>query len=135
MISQPARLYVLFAGVFLLLQGTSTLAFRLYPPLDRAFPALLELTRMIPTHSLLHIGTALIALWIFFKGGPRAPFWFALLFGLFYLFLAVAGHITGHQLGLGLQPFDHPFHVALGSLGLFAVAIEIYLSRLRHAEP
>jgi hypothetical protein len=45
-----------------LLQGASTLAFRLYPPLDRAFPLLLDLTRMIPSHSLLHLGTGLIAL-------------------------------------------------------------------------
>ena len=129
MISQPARLYVLFAGIFLLLQGTSTLAFRLYPPLDRAFPALLELTRMVPAHSLLHIGTALIALWIYFRRESRASFWFALLFGLFYLGLAIVGHATGLQLGLGLQPFDHPFHVALGGLGLLAAAIEIYRSR------
>src|SRR4051812_42983249 len=112
MTTQPARLYTLFVGIFLLLQGTSTLAARLYPPLDRAFPLLLDLTRMVPAHSLLHIGTALIALWIYFKGPPRAPFWFALLFGVFYLGLAVVGMATGHQLGLGLQPFDHPFHVA-----------------------
>jgi hypothetical protein len=129
MMSQPARLYTLFAGVFLLLQGTSTLAARLYPPLDRAFPWLLGLTRMVPAHSLLHIGTALIALWITFKGGPRTPYWFALLFGAFYLGLAVVGHVTGHQLGLGLQPFDHPFHVVLGGLGLVAAAIESYRAR------
>ena len=129
MISQPTRLYVLFAGVFLLLQGTSTLAFRLYPPLDRAFPILLEQTRMIPSHSLLHIGTALIALWIYFKGGVRAPFWFAVLFGSFYLGLAIVGHVTGHPLGLGLQPFDHPFHVALGGLGLLAAVVEMVRAR------
>jgi hypothetical protein len=134
MLSQPTRLYVLFAGVFLLLQGTGTLAFRLYPPLDQAFPLLIELTRMVPTHSLLHIATGVIALWIFFKGGPRASFWFAVLFGLFYLGLAVVGHLTGHQLGLGLQPFDHPFHVALGGLGLLAAVIELYRVRARPAD-
>lgn len=133
MIRQPARLFALFTGVGLLLQGTSTLAFRLYPPLDRAFPALLELTRMIPSHSLMHIGTALLALWIYFRGGPRAQLWFALGFGLFYVGLAIVGHVTAHQLGLGLQPFDHPFHVVLGGLGLLAAAIEFHLSRARSA--
>jgi hypothetical protein len=131
MFSHFARVYTLFAGIFLLLQGTSTLAFRLYPPLDRAFPLLLELTRMIPAHSLLHIGTALIALWVYFRGGPRGPFWFAVLFGLFYTGLAIVGHLTGYELGLGLQPFDHPFHVVLGGLGLLAAAMDIWRSRTR----
>ena len=133
MIRQPARLYALFIGVVLSLQGASTLAFRLYPPLDRAFPLLLDLTRMIPSHSLLHLGTGLIALWVYFGGGPRAPFWFALVFGLFYVGLAIVGHITGHQLGLGLHPFDHPFHVVLGGPGLLAAAIEFHLARARSA--
>jgi hypothetical protein len=131
MIRQPTRLYTLFAGVFLLLQGTSTLAFRLHPPLDHAFPLLLEQTRMVPAHSLLHIGTALIALWITIRRDGRAAFWFAAVFGLFYLGLAIVGQVTGEQLGLGLQPFDHPFHVLLGGLGLLAAAIEIL--RPRHA--
>jgi hypothetical protein len=133
MIRQPARLYTLFIGVVLSLQGASTLAFRLYPPLDNAFPLLLELTRMIPSHSLLHLGTGLVALWVYFRGEPHAPFWFALVFGLFYVGLAIVGHVTGHQLGLGLHPFDHPFHVLLGAPGLLAAAIEFHLSRARSA--
>ena len=135
MFGQSARLYTFFAGIFLLLQGTSTLAFRLHPPLDRAFPALLEVTRMVPSHSLLHIGTALIALWVCFKGGPRAPVRFALFFGLFYVGLAIVGQITSHPLGLGLQPFDHPFHVLLGSLGLLAAAIDALRVRARGSGP
>jgi hypothetical protein len=131
MLAQPTRLYALFIGVVLTLQGASTLAFRLYPPLDQAFPLLLELTKMIPPHSLLHLGTGLIALWAYFKGGPRGTFWFALLFGAFYLGLAIVGHLTGHQVGLGLYPFDHPFHVLLGVPGLLAAAIEFYRGRPR----
>ena len=57
MIKSPARLYTAVSGIFLLLQGTSTLAFRLFPPLDQAFPALLATTQMIPIHSTLHIIT------------------------------------------------------------------------------
>jgi hypothetical protein len=129
MLTQPTRLYTLFIGVVLSLQGASTLTFILYPPLDRAFPLLLELTRMIPTHSLLHLGTGLIGLWVFFRGGARGAFWFAVLFGLFYMGLAVVGHVTGSRLGLGLHPFDHPFHVLLGAPGLLAAAIEYYRAR------
>jgi hypothetical protein len=47
---EPTRFYTAFSGIFLLLQGTSTLAFRLFPSLDEAFPALLAITQMIPPH-------------------------------------------------------------------------------------
>ena len=129
MLSHPTRLYTLFIGVALLLQGSVTLLFRLYPPLDQAFPLVLELTRMIPPHSLLHIATALIAFALYAWGGPRGPFRFALGFGLFYLGLAVVGMATGHPLGLGLHAFDHPFHVFIGVLGLLAVAVELVRTR------
>src|SRR4029453_13658011 len=62
MTKDPAHLYTAIAGTFLLLQGTSTLAFRLYPPLDQAFPALLGVTQMVPPHSILHILTGVVAL-------------------------------------------------------------------------
>ena len=120
MVKGPARLYTAVSGIFLLLQGTSTLAFRLYPPLDRAFPALLATTHMIPIHSTLHIITGLLALAILYRGGERAAFWFAAGFGLFYLTLGLAGVLSGQPLGLGLQPFDHPIHLVLGVVGLFA---------------
>ena len=120
MIKRPARLYTAVSGIFLLLQGTSTLAFRLYPPLDHALPALLATTRMIPIHSALHIVTGILAVAILYRGGERGAFWFALGFGLFYLSLGLAGIISGHPLGLGLQPFDHPIHLALGVVGIIA---------------
>ena len=124
----PTRVYTLVAGLLLLLQGTSTLAFRLSPPLDRAFPALLEVTQMVPSHSLLHIVSALAAFWALWGAGPRGTYWFALVFGLGYVGLAVAGWVSGMHLGLGLQPFDHPFHVVVGMLGLLAA----FFDRGRH---
>jgi hypothetical protein len=133
MFSQPTRLYALFIGIALMLQGSITLLFRLYPPLDQAFPFVLEMTRMIPAHSLMHIATAVVAFWFYYRGGARGPFRFALYFGLFYLMLAVVGMVTGHHLGLGLHPFDHPFHLFIGGLGLLAVAIEFF--RARNARP
>jgi hypothetical protein len=32
---------------------------------------------------------------------------------------------------LGLQPFDHPFHLVLGMLGLLAAGLEVYRSQNR----
>jgi hypothetical protein len=128
---EPARLYTAFIGIVLLLQGTSTLAFRLYPPLDEAFPALLAITQMVPHHSLLHILTGVIALIVLLQGGPRGPFWFAFLFGAFYLGLAIFGMLIGHATVLHLQPFDHPIHLALGAPGFLAVGADMYQSQKR----
>lgn len=118
------RKYVGAVGVFLALQGTSTLAARLVPALDDAFPALLAQTRMVPSHSLLHIATAVAAWAVWRSGKQSAERGFAVGFGLFYIGLAMAGIVTGSELCLGLQPFDHPFHILLGAMGLLAAAID-----------
>jgi hypothetical protein len=132
MTKQPSHLYTAIAGIFLLLQGTSTLAFRLYPPLDRAFPALLGITQMIPPHSILHILTGVVALAVLFWGGERGSLWFAAGFGVFYSGLAVFGMITHHATVFGLQPFDHPFHLFLGVLGVLVAGWYFY--RLHRAK-
>jgi hypothetical protein len=132
MTKQPANLYTAIAGIFLLLQGTSTLAFRLYPPLDRSFPALLGVTQMIPPHSILHILTGVLALVVLFRGGERGSFWFSAGFGVFYSGLALFGMITHHSTVFGLQPFDHPFHLFLGVLGLLVAGW--YFHRLCRAK-
>ncbi len=127
---QPGRLYTATVGIFLLLQGISTLVFRLYPALDHAFPALLAATQMIPVHSILHIATGVLAVAILYLGKEREAFWFAFGFGLFYLGLGLAGMLSGRQLGLGLQPFDHPIHLALGLIGLICAGLSAYSSNL-----
>ena len=129
----PTRLYTAAAGMFLLVQGTSTLAFRLFPPLDQAFPALLAVTHMIPPHSMLHILTGIVALVVLFRGGDGGSWWFAAGFGLFYIGLALFGMITGHPTALGLQSFDHPIHLALGVLGLLVACIQLIRVRRRKA--
>jgi len=115
----PARWYAWFCGVFLILQGSSTLAARLYPQVDQAFPFLLRTTRMMPMHSVLHIATGLLALFVIARSAT-ATWWFAVLFGAFYAGLGLLGIASGLSLGLGLQPFDHPFHIVLGLLGIVA---------------
>ena len=128
---EPTRFYTAFSGVFLLLQGTSTLLFRLFPALDQTIPALLSITQMIPVHSTLHILTSILALMALFQGNQSATFWFAAGFGIFYTSLAVFGMVTHHPTILGLQPFDHPFHLFLGLWGLLVPGLYIYRSQSR----
>ncbi len=118
---RPTRAYSWLVALVLGLQGTTTLAALLFPAVDEAFPSLLQLTQMIPAHSLLHIATAALALVAL---GLGLTFLFAGGFGLFYTGLAIVGWATGAQLCLSLQPFDHPFHLVLGGLGLAAFALE-----------
>lgn len=123
--------YTIAAGGFLLLQGTSTLLFLMFPALDRAFPQLLQATRMIPVHSVMHIFTGLLALAVLRWGGRAGIWWFSLLFGMYYTALGLVGLITGLQFGLGLQPFDHPFHLLAGIPGLIAATIGYAPERIK----
>src|SRR5690349_4070629 len=131
MIQQPTRLYSGFAGIFLLVQGISTLGFRLYPPSDHMFPARLALTRMVAPHSVLHIVTGIAALGILLWGGERGSLWFAAGFGFLYIGLGLTGMLAGQPASLELQPFDHPFRFLLGGLGLLAAGLSLYRSRSR----
>jgi hypothetical protein len=112
--------YARIVGGFLLFQGVVTGLFLLVDPLDEAFPVVLDTTRMVPLHSALHVVTGLLALALLRWGTARAQWWFASGFGCFYTVLGLSGLWTGHHLGLGLQPFDHPFHLVVGITGLLA---------------
>jgi hypothetical protein len=125
----PTRFYTAIAGIFLLIQGISTLVFRLIPSLDRAFPQLLGITKMIPAHSMLHIVTGLLALVIFFRVGARGTFWFASGFGIFYTGLALHGYLISSPTIFGLQTFDHPIHLFLGIWGLIAAGMEKFQNK------
>lgn len=127
------RFYTGFSGIFLLVQGISTLLFRLFPALDEAFPALLSVTQMVPIHSTLHILTGLAAIVVLWRGGERGAFWFAAGFGAFYTGLALFGMITHHPTVLKLQPFDHPFHLFLGLWGLLVAVYSMVRSQRRKA--
>lgn len=123
------RVYTWVASIGLFLQGTSTLIARLVPAVDRAFPALLQETKMIPSHSVLHIVSGLIGFALLAYGGRAGARYFALGFGLFYVALAIAGATTGHHFGIGLQPFDHVFHATLGGAGIAAAIFDSILGR------
>ena len=69
---------------------------------------------------MLHIVTGIVVVVILYRDGKNGPYRYALGFGSFYILLGLAGLLTGHPLGLGLQPFDHPIHLVLGAAGLFA---------------
>ncbi|MGQ0575724.1 MAG: hypothetical protein ACT4RN_16195 [Pseudonocardia sp.] len=97
--------YVRVVGVALLVQGVVTGAFLLVEPLRAAVPAVLDLTRMVPAHSALHLLTGLLALVVLRWGGPRERWLYAFGFGLAYTALALNGLLAGHDPGLGLQ---HP---------------------------
>jgi hypothetical protein len=118
-ISRWSRAYCWFCGLFLLVQGTTTLAARWWPAFDHAAPWLLRATHMQPGHSLLHVVSAALALAAL--AGRDAARAFAAAFGGFYLALGAVGQLSGMGFGLHLQPFDHPFHLLLGGLGLAAV--------------
>jgi hypothetical protein len=122
MIKNPTRLYTAVYGFLGVFQATLSYAFHFFPSLDQAVPFLQAIPHMILVHSTLHFVTSLLALVIFFRGGERGAFWFTFGFGLFYTVLGFAGWLTGLQFGLGLQPFDHPFHLFLGTLALLAAA-------------
>jgi hypothetical protein len=125
----PTRAYTWVASLGLFLQGTVTLAALLVPAVDGAMPVILGETQMVASHSLLHIVSALIGFAVLRVGGPPGTRRFALGFGLFYVGLGIAGAFTGQPLLLSLKPFDHPFHIVLGGLGLLAVTAEIAMPR------
>lgn len=122
MIKNPARLYTGVFGFLGVFQAMLSYGFHFFPALDQAIPFLQAIPHMIVIHSTLHLVSSLIAIAVFFRGGDRGAFWFAFGFGLFYTILGVVGWLTGLQFGLGLKPFDHPFHVFIGALALLAAA-------------
>ena len=123
--------YARIVGGFLLFQGVVTGLFLLVDPLHEAFPLVLDTTRMVPQHSALHVITGLLALALLRWRSARGLWWFAAGFGCFYTALGLSGLVTGHHLGLELQPFDHPFHLVVGITGLLAAGAALRDRRSR----
>ena len=70
-------------------------------------------------HNLLHIvwGAALLGVVVMARGSDRVA-WAALIFGLFYVGLAVLGVTLDRPFGLLLGPGENIFHFTVGPLAL-----------------
>ena len=107
-------LWILMGG--LLLQGGGSLIFRLEPALAASAPYLVRGILGIDFwHAWIHIvwaaaGVALLT----FRSTERALVRLALIFGVFYTALGIAGVAIHHPLGLELDWFENSFHLTAG---------------------
>jgi len=119
-------LWVLMGG--LLLQGLGSLIFRLSPTIAATAPYLLRGVLGIDFwHAWIHILWGLAGLGILAgRYTQRAAVGLALVFGLFYSLLGVAGVVVHHPLGLDLDVFENVFHLTAGPatllLGLLGIS-------------
>jgi hypothetical protein len=111
-VGRLVHLYILTLGALLLLEGSALLI------VDR-LPLSLGFTASDTRHNLLHIvwGAGLLGLVLTARASNRVA-WAALIFGLFYLSLAVLGVITDQPFGLQLGPGENIFHFTVGPLAL-----------------
>jgi hypothetical protein len=113
---QLARAYLLLLGAGLLLEGAALL---FAGAVDLAMPFALD-----NRHNALHV------LWgLFILGGlatsreSRRLADLALLFGVFYVGLALAGTVLVNPFGLLLGPGENLFHLTVGTGALVAAAV------------
>jgi hypothetical protein len=111
-VARLVHLYVLTLGALLLFEGSALLV------VDR-LPLNLGFTASDTRHNLLHVawGAALLAVVLTARGSGRVA-WAALVFGLFYLSLAVLGVVSDRPFGLLLGPGENVFHFTVGPLAL-----------------
>ena len=90
------------------------------------------------THSIIHLVTGAVSLWLGLKGSPSAAKNFCIVFGLVYLGLGVAGFVAGANAEPGVPgphdarmlkvipgqfevgTADHVVHILLGAIYLIA---------------
>jgi hypothetical protein len=111
-VARLVHVYILTLGALLLLEGSALLI------VDR-LPLSLGFAASDTRHNLLHIvwGAGLLGLVLTARTSNRVA-WAALIFGLFYLSLAVLGVITDQPFGLQLGPGENTFHFTVGPLAL-----------------
>jgi hypothetical protein len=122
-------LWVLMGG--LLLQGVGSLIFRLEPALAASAPYLVRGILGIDFwHAWIHIiwGAAGVAVLTFRPTGGTLV-GLALIFGVFYIALGIAGVAIHHPLGLELDWFENTFHLTAGPatllLGVLGASIPV----------
>ena len=127
-------LWVLMGG--LLLQGLGSLIFRFSPAVAATAPYLIRGILGIDFwHAWIHISWGFAGVGIL--GGRyahRTGVWLALIFGLFYSVLGLAGVVFHHPLGLELDIFENVFHLTAGPatllLGLLGLSVRTHARSL-----
>jgi hypothetical protein len=111
-IGRLVHLYVLTLGALLFLEGSALL-------IVGRLPLAFGFTASDTRHNLLHIvwGAGLLAIVLTARGSDRVA-WAALIFGLFYVSLAVLGVVSDQPFGLLLGPGENIFHFTVGPLAL-----------------
>jgi len=111
------RMYLWVIGVFLLGQGAGSLLLRAIglddPSLTHGF------VHADPLHALIHIvwGTAMLGVLARHARDAQLTA-IALIFGVFYVGLAILGVAIYHPFGLELGPFENGFHFIVGPVSL-----------------
>jgi hypothetical protein len=113
---QLIRPYLLLVGAGLLLEGSALL---LATVIHLAIPFTLD-----TPHNVLHVVWGLLILGVLATSrAPRTISTIALVFGVFYTLLAIAGVWFTNPFGLSLGPGENIFHFVVGSSSLAAGAL------------
>jgi hypothetical protein len=117
------RVYLGFLGALLLSQGLGSLTLRALgltdPSLSHGF------VHADPLHAVIHVVWGSVMLIFLAEEAGNGPIVsLALIFGVFYVSLAILGVLVYHPFGLELGPFENAFHFIVGpstlALGLIA---------------
>ncbi len=116
-LQRTLRRYLFALGSLLLAQGLGSLARR---GLEYSGPWLVNgLLNADPGHAAIHIAWGAIMLGTIALGAnARQLIGLALVFGAFYVGLAILGTVVYHPLGLQLNLFENAFHWTVGPLTL-----------------
>jgi hypothetical protein len=111
------RSYIFVLGALILVQGIGSLARR---ALDYNGPWLVNgLLNADPGHAAIHIAWgAVMLVTVALGANVRQVTGLALVFGGFYVGLAILGTVVYHPLGLQLNLFENVFHWTVGPLTL-----------------
>jgi hypothetical protein len=124
-------LWVLMSG--LLVQGIGSLILRLSPALAATTPYVVGGIFGIDFwHAWIHIVWGSVGVGVLiFRPTARAAVRLALIFGLFYTALGIAGIVFYHPFGLELDLFENAFHMTAGPATLLLGVLGA--SRFAHA--
>ena len=123
--------YLLALGILLIAQGAGSIVRR---AIAYSGPWLVNgLLNADPLHAAIHIawGSVMVGM-ILLRGNALRVTGLALVFGVFYVGLAILGVAVYHPFGLQLNAFENAFHWTVGplTLGLGLAALRSFRFRL-----